>query len=140
MIEELSTALSVANQLREMQKRIKDVEFKGLLADLQLALADVKVRCAALEEENIRLKRELAETKNRKDLRKNIVSRDGLYYLNTPVEGRPEGPYCPGCLDGKQQLIPLTKQSGAWKSFGEYLCPSCKEHFGKSTLGDDLAI
>jgi hypothetical protein len=136
MIQELATALTVAKQLREIQSRIKDAEFKSLLADLQVALADAKVRVAELEEENLRLRQELAKTKQAEDIRHNLEFRDDVYYLKEPIPGRPPGPYCPGCLDSQNKLQVLRRLPKDFEAFGQFECPACKQHFGRGEFDD----
>jgi len=136
MIQEIATALTVVKNLKDISGRIKDAEFKILLADLQMALADIKVKCADLTEENIRLRRELSRVSESDNVRKNIEFKDGLYYLKTPVEGRPSGPYCPGCLDTHERLQVLRKLPKDFEVFGQFECPICKQNFGKSEMDD----
>ena len=130
MIAEIATALSVTKGLKDIGDRIKDAEFKNLLAELQMALADIKVKCADLEEENLRLKGELKKAQQADDVRNNVEYKDGLYYLKEPMPGRPLGPYCPGCLDGKNKLQVLSLAARDFQVFGKYECPSCQHHYG----------
>lgn len=64
LISSVSTAISLATRLRDINENIKSAEFKNLLADLSLQLADVKLKLADVLEENIRLKREVAALKS----------------------------------------------------------------------------
>jgi hypothetical protein len=41
-IRSISTALTLASRLKAVNDRIKDAEFQGLLADLQVELAEAK--------------------------------------------------------------------------------------------------
>lgn len=52
----LSTAITLAARLKKISENIKDAEFKNLLADLSLELADAKMKLASLVEENTELK------------------------------------------------------------------------------------
>jgi hypothetical protein len=140
---ELSTALSTLKALRQLGSRIKDAEFKGLLADLQVALADVKVKCAELQEENLRLKSTIAESKKAEEFRTQMEFREGVYYFKTPPAGRPIGPYCPGCLDSKEKLQVLRELPEVFRDHGKYECPACEKVFGngrRGGMGDDFTI
>ncbi len=64
VISTISTAISLASRLRKISENIKDAEFKNLLADLGLELAEAKMNLAALLEENADLKTELKALKN----------------------------------------------------------------------------
>lgn len=60
LISTVSTAISLASRLREISKNIEDAEFKNLLADLSLELADAKLKIADLVSENTELKERLS--------------------------------------------------------------------------------
>lgn len=130
MLTELSTALSVAKQLREIQSRIQDPELKGLVADLQMALADLRSKLDELEEENERLRSQTTDAGAMADVRKNVDFEGGVYYLRTPMEGRPKGPYCPACLDSRDRLQVLRKLPADMMDFGKFQCPICNQTFG----------
>lgn len=62
MIEALTSvtnAIKLASRLREISENIKDAEFKNLLADLSLELADTKLQVADLTNENTALKTQI---------------------------------------------------------------------------------
>jgi hypothetical protein len=59
LISSVSTAISLASRLREISKNIEDAEFKNIVADLSLELADAKLTIADLISENISLKENL---------------------------------------------------------------------------------
>ncbi|PMN92604.1 hypothetical protein [Enterovibrio norvegicus] len=59
LLSSFSTALSLATRLREIGKTIEDAEFKNVLADLSLELADSKLKIADLVAENATLKEKL---------------------------------------------------------------------------------
>lgn len=60
----ISTAITLASRLKEISKNIEDAEFKNLLADLSLELADAKMRLASLVEENVKLKAKISALNN----------------------------------------------------------------------------
>ncbi|WP_217475636.1 hypothetical protein [Stutzerimonas stutzeri] len=59
LISAITTAVSLASRLREISKNIEDAEFKNILADLSLELADTKLKVAGLLTENTELKEKL---------------------------------------------------------------------------------
>ena len=59
IISSVSTAISLASRLREISKNIENAEFKNLLADLSLELADAKLKIAGLLSENAELNKKL---------------------------------------------------------------------------------
>lgn len=59
LISSVSTAISLASRLREISKNIEDAEFKNLVADLSLELADAKMKLATLVSENAEMKEKI---------------------------------------------------------------------------------
>jgi len=59
IISSVSTAITLAGRLREISKNIENAEFKNLLADLSLELADAKLKMADLISENAAMKEKL---------------------------------------------------------------------------------
>lgn len=64
LVSSISTVISLATRLRDINENIKSAEFKNLLADLSLQLSDVKLKLADVLEENTKLKSEVAALKN----------------------------------------------------------------------------
>jgi hypothetical protein len=60
IISTITTAVSLASRLREISKNIENAEFKNILADLSLELADTKLKVAELVTENAELKEKLS--------------------------------------------------------------------------------
>ena len=44
IVTTISTAISLTSRLKEISENIRDAEFKNLLADLTLELADAKIK------------------------------------------------------------------------------------------------
>ncbi|HAD05237.1 MAG: hypothetical protein A2091_03640 [Desulfuromonadales bacterium GWD2_61_12] len=59
IISTVSTAITLAARLREISKNIENAEFKNLLADLSLELAEAKLKFADLIAENAGLKEKI---------------------------------------------------------------------------------
>ncbi len=125
----LSTAIATVQKLREVSEKIKDAETNNLIADLNIALADLKMQFVTLREENMQLRKELQQAREQMDFRSKVVLKEGLYFLTEPVEGRPEGPYCPNCLDAEDKLILVTKVQGPFRDLGNLRCPKCKNFY-----------
>lgn len=62
----LNNALGLANKLKDIGDKIKHAELKGIIGDLKLQLAELKIGMADLIEENDKLKRQLADLQNPK--------------------------------------------------------------------------
>lgn len=61
IISPLSAAISLVGRLRTISATIRDAEFKNLLAELNIELAEAKIKLAEVIDENFRLKREIEE-------------------------------------------------------------------------------
>lgn len=104
LISTVSTALTIASRLKEVSDKVRDAEFRNLLADLSIELAEVKSKAASLLEENTKLKQQLND-----------------------LDTSPADP-CPKC---RKRTYVVTK-SVPDKQFGElgglrrtYACSSC---------------
>ena len=124
IIGSISAAITTAKRLNEISKNIRNAEFKNLLADLSMELADTKLRLSKLIEENSELKEELSKLKQSKSGADELIFKDGLYYKNGG-----DGPFCPGCYDDKRKKIRIHKQFGSFRQFGQYKCPICTKYF-----------
>ena len=57
----ISQAITIVESLRQVAKKVKDAEVNRLLADLSLALSDVKMKLADSQTENANLKSKIFE-------------------------------------------------------------------------------
>lgn len=57
----LSAALAIASKVKIVSKHVRDADFKNLLADLNIKLAEAKMKMGDLLEENVRLKERIRE-------------------------------------------------------------------------------
>ena len=60
----ISNAITISSRLREISNNVENAEFKNLLADLSLELADTKLKAAGLTSEMVKLREELDELKS----------------------------------------------------------------------------
>jgi regulator of replication initiation timing len=126
VLSSIGHAISLAKRLREVSKNIEDAEFKNLLADLNLELADTKLALAGMIEENAQLKMELTQVKHSQgNGLRSLVFKEFAYYTLDD-----DGPFCSACYETKKQQIRLSKVTGAFTTFGHSKCPSCDEYYG----------
>jgi ribosomal protein L37E len=104
LVSTVSTALTIVSRLKEISDKVRDAEFRNLVADLSIELAEVKLKVAGLLEENAKLRQQLNE-----------------------LDTTPADP-CPRC---RKRTYVVTK-SVPDKQFGElggirrtYACSSC---------------
>ena len=113
----IGAALSAMKYMREVSDSTDDLELKSRINDLYTALLDVRAKVLDLDEENRRLKNELA----RKD---DIVGPDAkfgyFHFMNKPNE-----PLCPKCYQSIPSKIvnmgPMDQRAGGMMR----LCPVC---------------
>lgn len=129
-LQAVKLAIDIAKDLRSTESAFKDAEAKLKLVDLMEALAEARVQLLDAQEENLALQKEIHELQSKLNEKDEVVFRNGLYYYADPKPGKPEGPFCPHCYQTKDKLLLLKKAEPAFQVFGEYVCSSCKEHFG----------
>lgn len=104
ILSTVSTAISLATRLREIGKNIENAEFKNLLADLSLELADAKLKIVYVVSENALLKEKLEELTSA------------------------SGEKCPSCNNRTFKII-LTRPHPTFGELGkkerEYKCSKC---------------
>lgn len=104
IINTISTALSIASRLKKISKNITDADFRNLLADLSIELADAKLKIADVVAENAKLKERVIELESA------------------------DGEKCPKCGQRTFELVSSSKHP----TFGDlgvmerqYKCASC---------------
>lgn len=60
-ITAITNAIGLLTRLKQISRNIRDAEFKNLLADLSLELAEVKMKMAGLMNENLELQNRIKE-------------------------------------------------------------------------------
>lgn len=131
VIKTIGSAIEAVKILADLAKTAKNADAKMAIADLSVALADIKLEVAALKEENLRLAGELRSAIEKPDRRDSIMLQDGVYFVKGGTPDAPnDGPFCTRCFDVDDNLIRLTEFTGAFRTFGRWKCPECREHFG----------
>ncbi|MDD9197598.1 hypothetical protein PVK62_17420 [Aliivibrio sp. S3MY1] len=123
VISSIGQAIGLAKRLREISKNIEDAEFKNVLADLNLELADTKLALAEVIEQNAQLKMEVNELKNSQGSNVGELEFRGFAYFKT----NDDGPFCSACYETKNQQVRINKTAGLLKKMGDFRCPSCEQ-------------
>ena len=104
VISSVTNAITLVSRLKKISENIRDAEFKNLLADLSLELAETKMKMASLITENADLQNKIKELEN--------------------VEGDP----CPKCRRRTWQ-IEKSEPDEVYEIVGgirrTYLCSAC---------------
>lgn len=89
-ITAITNAISLLTQLKQASENIRNAEFKNLLADLSLELAEVKMKMAGLMNEKLELENKIKELEKLKViLVRDATNVDGKskVHRNTPCLG-----------------------------------------------------
>lgn len=126
VVASIQSAISIVAKLRDLSKRVEDVEFKMLLADLSSELADAKLEVA-------NLKTELADTKaaaqKSKDENAHRVSPKPRIDSGAYVFEGDSGHFCTACFDVNQTRVLLAPLKPPFDDFGRWECPNCRNVF-----------
>lgn len=118
VITTVTAAIGLTKQLVEFSSITKDAHAKLVIADLQIQLAEIKMKLAELIDENTSLR---ASLKSATSSVKEVEFRDGLYF--TPDN---DGPFCTACYDSKGKLMRVTKLGEAFHDLAHWSCGVCK--------------
>lgn len=121
IVTSVTAAVGLTRQLVDLASIAKDAKAKAIVADLQLELAEVKIRLAELIEQNLQLKTEL---KNAKSQETDLKLRGDLYYK---TDG--DGPFCTCCYDSDRKLIRVIPLSAHFHVIAKFRCNVCEGKF-----------
>lgn len=117
--------IGAGKKLREVAQRMKDAETQLAIADLLMAMSNLKIQVAELQEESLDLRTQLEAARQTVAIRETLERRKGAYYLKEPPPGYHEGPYCVACMD--QKGILQTVSHGRRPKLGDtWECPACR--------------
>ena len=123
----ITKAIALASKLRG--SKVKDAEAQHAIADLNLALAEIKTKYVEAQDRIAHLESELKDARKMPDLRDKLHLKHGVYYLTEPVPGHHEGPYCPTCLDAKGTLVTIAELPELFRDLQRFHCNNCKGSF-----------
>jgi hypothetical protein len=118
----LDNVLSAVEKAYKVAQKLHDAELQEAIADLRLGAAQLKGEMAELRAENIELRSQLEKLREKADLHSKVEFRNGLYYLTESVQGLGPGPFCTTCWEEDSLLISLQKIS-----HGRFLCRRCAQ-------------
>ena len=94
-LDSISAAIAVADELKNV--------------DLKSKLADVKMACVDLAEENVRLREERNDLREQLRRRTEMKFDQNVYWQEGP-DGKRDGPFCPGCRDGQGKTARMAER------------------------------
>jgi hypothetical protein len=101
LLPAISRAVTLATRLRVISDRGKDAEFRGIVADLLLELAEVQLKLDELMNENAALKGEMQAQSN------------------------PKGERCPRCFEFGWRVTSSRPHGQLGAMVQVYSCPKC---------------
>ena len=121
--------LKVLKELKGVSDKVRDAKYENLIADLTLALADLKRELAALKSDNHGLMIELRKLKEKPVLVDSFERREGVLFPKEVIAGQNAGPYCSRCLEVDGRLVSVTRLFGPLRRLGIHQCPQCEKFF-----------
>ncbi|MBX9447078.1 hypothetical protein [Dickeya chrysanthemi] len=123
-------AVNIAKELKEATAAFNEAEFRLKLSELYLSLSEAKINLAEAQQEIISLQAEITSLKAQLNAVDELDFRDGFYYRLNPVEGKPNGPFCPKCYEGSpKKLSTVMAATGIHSHFGSKYCHSCQSYY-----------
>ncbi|WGO84946.1 hypothetical protein [Arsenophonus apicola] len=123
-------AFDIAKNLKDATSAFNEAEFRLKLSELYLNLSDARMNLAEAQQEINSLQAEVMSLKTQLNTVDELVFRDGFYYRVTPVEGKPNGPFCPKCYENTpKKLSSVMAATGIHSHFGSKYCHACQSHF-----------
>ncbi|HQS18456.1 hypothetical protein [Reyranella sp.] len=125
LLSSTSAAIGIAKAVREVQGefdradlKLKMAELTGTLADVKIALVDVRDELAAKDKEIERLKAAFA-------FKGETVESSGWRFQKARSGQAYGKPFCPKCIEDEARFV-LTRQYGG---YSEVFCPHCKTKY-----------
>ncbi|WP_019105725.1 hypothetical protein [Pantoea ananatis] len=125
----LKTAFDLAKDLKNASSAYTDAEIRLKISDLYTALSEAKIELADAQLEMHQLKQEISSLQEKLNASDELDFRDSVYWRKTPIEGKPNGPFCPKCYEGPgKKLSSMSKVNGRFSSFGQFKCNTCAQY------------
>lgn len=122
----LKTAFDLAKDLKNASSAYTDAEIRLKVSDLYSALSEAKIQLADAQLEMHDLRRQISELQDKINASDDLEYRDAVYWRKEPIEGKPNGPFCPNCYEGPQKkLSTMSLVARQFLFAGKYKCNTC---------------
>ncbi len=122
----LKTAFDLAKELKNAASAYNDAEMRLKFSELYSALSDAKIELADAQIEMFEMKQKIEELQAKLNSSDELEFRDSVYWRAIPIEGKPNGPFCPKCYEGPgKKLSSMSSVSGHFSFAGKYKCNTC---------------
>ena len=122
-------AMQIVKGLQSIKESFDGATLKAQIVELMEALSDARLALIEAKESAITQDQEINRLKDALSKKKEMVERDGYFYMKRSDNGEPKGsPYCSTCLqvNGHQILTTKIPMGGHLKGS---MCPTCKSNY-----------
>jgi hypothetical protein len=127
----VSTALTIAKDLRALDKSFDEAALKAQVIALMEQLSDVKMQIIEAKEEAAAKDQQIADLRRDLDFRQTKLVDKGQWRYLANEHGLAHGyPVCPLC-EKKGIFIALVQDRSKGAGGVTYVCPSCKANYGQ---------
>lgn len=125
----LKTAFDIAKELKNAASAYNDAEMRLKFSELYSALSEAKIELADAQIEMHDLRQKIVELESKLNASDDLIFKDSVYWRATPIEGKPNGPFCPSCYENShKKLSSMSKVTGNFSAFGKYKCNTCNKY------------
>ncbi len=124
-VNAIKTALTIAKDLKDATAAYNDAEFRLKLSELYVNLSEARISLADAQEEIHSLEKKVKNLQEKIDTTDELEFRDGKYFRKVSLQGKPNGPFCPGCYESKKVLSSLRETEHDFAFAGKFTCNSC---------------
>lgn len=125
----LKTAFDIAKELKNATKAYNDAEMRLKFSDLYSALSEAKIELADTQLEMHELKNQIVVLQAKIDASDDLEFRESVWWRKVPIDGKPNGPFCPKCYEGSQKKMSSMSPVSSHFSFaGKYKCNTCETY------------
>ncbi|MEJ8326007.1 hypothetical protein WKI40_23020 [Kosakonia sacchari] len=122
----LKTAFDIAKEIKNAASAYNDAEMRLKFSELYSALSEAKIELADAQIEMHELKQRLAELEKKLNASDDLLYREGVYWRAIPIDGKPNGPFCPNCYEGpSKKLSSMSTVARQFSFAGKYKCNTC---------------
>ncbi|ECH0720341.1 TPA: hypothetical protein ROI13_004942 [Escherichia coli] len=128
-IESVKLALGIAKDLKNATEAFNEAENRLKISELYINLSEARISLADAQDEIHKLQRQIRDLQEKINSVDDLEFRDGAYFRKEPIDGKPNGPFCPGCWESPEKLMAtMSPVSGHFSIAGRWKCNSCGKY------------
>ncbi len=126
-VESFKIALDAFRVMQDLAGSAASAELNRRIAEAYAAVTTAYADAIELREENVNLKRQLADDSEQRALREALSREGDVYWLRPPPPGHHDGPFCMLCSDVDHKLVTVTEFT-THDSKPEWRCRKCNQY------------